>query len=124
MEIFRVSVDEDDSSVNLKIETWITPKTEEEKDYSRIDKKLSKSVRQFTYGLKKLIGFEDYIIDLDLRPSGIRYGKKSYMSCNILLFGSSEKIKKEEFLNLLNGHLTSNENFNFTKNKMDNKMDN
>jgi hypothetical protein len=38
------------------------------------------------------------IVDLDIRESGIRYGKRSFMSCEVTLFLNSEMSITSEYM--------------------------
>jgi hypothetical protein len=76
----------DNKSIYLNISTWIKPK-QIEVNPDTLVKKLNKDVRQciHTY-LSKVGSNQKYIIDTDLRSSGIKNTKKSFMSSDITFF--------------------------------------
>lgn len=78
-------------SIYINLSSWITPTSDDEFNYSRIIKNLDKAIRQSIYDFisKKSTNlfFKDHtIVDFDLRKSGIKYGKTSYLSCEITLY--------------------------------------
>jgi hypothetical protein len=87
-------------SLYLNLQTWVEPKQESE-NWSRVIMNMSRSVKHSIYNnLDKSLFSENYIVDLDLRSSGIQLYKKSFMNLEINLFlvdeieFKSEKIKK------------------------------
>jgi hypothetical protein len=73
-------------SIYLSISTWVEPELvcfDSKKTISTINKTIKRSV----YDNVKNTDFDDnYIIDVDIRESGFRYGKCSFMSCGITLY--------------------------------------
>tara|TARA_Y100000592_G_C5397244_1_gene281306 strand:- start:403 stop:840 length:438 start_codon:yes stop_codon:yes gene_type:complete len=63
-------------------------RNEQEIDYDRVINKLRKDIKQTlnTTLDKKDFHHDKYIVDLDMRSSGISYKKRSFMSCEITLF--------------------------------------
>jgi hypothetical protein len=57
-------------------------------NYSNIIKNLNKSIRKLMYENldNSLFDHNKTIVDLDMRESGIKYKKRSYMNCEITLF--------------------------------------
>ena len=97
-------------SIFINITAWVEPLSEEDEDYDKIIKILSKKLRQSIHNFlsnNNSTPFikEKTIVDLDLRESGIKFGKRSFMSCEINLFQNesnsinSDIIKKS--LNLI-----------------------
>ena len=122
MHCFRSTVEEDLYHKNIRVESWFTPKTPEEVDYNRYVGQLQKKIRQMTYNTKDLIGCDtDYIINLDMRPSGIRHGKSSYMSCEIMLFHQDPEYTSDEdtYLSLLEDLLQNDRYLKFYETKKD-----
>ena len=73
-------------SIYLNIQSWVTPKQEFEKP-ERIVSDLSKSIKNSVYEMIDTGLFKsNYIVDLDLRTSGITFGKKSFMNLEITFF--------------------------------------
>lgn len=73
-------------SIYLNIQSWVSPKDEIDNNL-RVVSDLSKGVKNSVYEmLDRGIFKENYIVDLDLRTSGIVYGKKSFMNLEITFF--------------------------------------
>lgn len=87
-------------SIYLNLQSWVSPKDEYE-NVERIVSTLSKSVKNSVYEvLDRNMFREKYIVDLDLRTSGIEYGKKSFMNLEITLFFNTEMDFKDPKLKL------------------------
>jgi len=74
-------------SIYLQMSTWIKP-LEHYDDYDNLIKKLTKDYKQsLNHSLKNSL-FDDrkWIVDLDLRKSGMDKDKKSFMSVDTVLF--------------------------------------
>lgn len=75
-------------AIFLNISSWLTPKYEDDMiDYHSISKKLRKSIKQTIYNNIDNNYFDPNktIVDLNLKESGIKYNKKSYVECEITL---------------------------------------
>jgi hypothetical protein len=75
----------------INISAWADPKSSGEINYSRIIRDSDKKVRQIIYdsldnNITTPFVKERTIIDFDMRESGIKYGKKSFVSCEITLY--------------------------------------
>ncbi len=119
-------------AIFINISSWLEPKDELQQDYSRIIKDIKKKVKQslydyFYYTNEQDVVFERNIVDLDIRDSGVRFGKRSFMNCEITLFLREEhpinsdhmvdkltKISKE----ITDICFKDNPNFNFHKRKI------
>lgn len=82
-------------SVFINITAWVEPLSEEEEDYSKIIKSLNKKIRQSVYNFLSTNNTTSFIkdktiVDLDLRESGIKFGKRSFMSCEVTLFQNED----------------------------------
>ena len=76
-------------SVYINISAWGEPINECDENYTRVISGLNKRVKTFLYNSVPLpFNNKRTIIDLDLRESGVTYGKRSYMSCEITLYQS------------------------------------
>lgn len=76
----------DNKSIYVNISTWVRPK-QSELTPEVLVKKLNKDVRRYIHSyLTDMKGFSNYIVDTDLRSSGIKKTKKSFMSSDITLF--------------------------------------
>lgn len=70
-------------SLYLNIQTWVEPKYENE-NWTRVVLNLSREIKHsILESLNHNIFKSNYIVDLDLRPSGIQVGKKSFMNLEI-----------------------------------------
>jgi hypothetical protein len=76
------------NSLYISISTWANPKVETTVDYEKIVRKLNKRISAYIYNNidKNLFDNKFAIVDLDLRTSGIRYDKRSFMNCDITLY--------------------------------------
>jgi hypothetical protein len=73
-------------SVYLNIQTWVEPITESE-NWSRVVLNLSRAIRHTIYEILDRNIFEDnFIVDLDLRASGLVVGKKSFLNLEVNLY--------------------------------------
>lgn len=92
----------------INITAWAEPKSEEEINYSRAIRDLHKRVKQNIYNHFKTDPLSEFladrsIVDLDIRESGVKFGKRSFMSCEITLFLTSEiPVNSEHMQPILN----------------------
>lgn len=82
-------------AVYINISAWAEPQHNESIQYSRVIKDINKKVKQSLFNVfdsikETEIKKNNTIVDLDIRESGIRYGKRSFMNCEITLFLNSE----------------------------------
>jgi hypothetical protein len=118
-------------AVYINISAWAEPQSEEDVNYNRCIRDLHKKIKQSLFNCFDTEKYSDFmkertIVDLDIRESGIRFGKRSFMSCEITLFLNSEipvnsesmKIRLDEVLKVvLNTTLENNKVFKFYKKK-------
>jgi len=118
-------------AVYVNISAWSEPKHELETDYNRIIRSTNKKIRQtihnyFSTDRKTEFIKERTIIDLDIRESGIKFGKRSFISCEITLFLDTEMPITSELMKDKLGILTTlvtnkifdnHEYFNFYRKK-------
>ena len=114
-------------SIYLNIQTWVEPKDEVE-NWNRVVLNMSRSVKHSVLeNINKEVFDSKFIVDLDLRTSGLQLKKKSFMNLEINLYLIDEmdfkdlKLKrklKEIVKGLYNDVLHKNDNFKFylTKN--------
>ena len=77
-------------SLYINLQTWVLPKDEYE-NWVRIGGNLSRDIKHSVYeSLNGELFHENFIVDLDLRTSGIQVGKKSFMNLEINLFTKNE----------------------------------
>lgn len=122
-------------TIYINISAWAEPSTDdEENNYSRIIKDFHKKIKQHLFNffdnnpdLTSDFVKEKTIVDLDIRESGIKFGKKSFMNCEITLFLNTEinvtsersKMILTKFTNdLVKANFEENHYFNFTKTKV------
>jgi len=82
-------------AVYINISAWAEPQDKETISYNRVIKDINKNIRQtlfniFDTKIETEIKKNHTIVDLDIRESGIRYGKRSFTNCEITLFLNSE----------------------------------
>jgi hypothetical protein len=73
-------------SIYINIQTWAQPKILSEdwaKQVSYLNKQIKNIVSEI---LDKFIYNQNFIVDLDLRSSGISHGKRSFLNLEITLF--------------------------------------
>jgi len=114
-------------SVYLNIQTWAEPK-----DYiesaSRIINNLSRTIKHSILDVLDKNFFEEkFIVDLDIRSSGIHVGKKSFLclECYFYLKDDDIDFKSKELKDniknisdfILMENFISNKNFSFTQSK-------
>jgi|688.fasta_scaffold1007313_2 hypothetical protein len=110
-------------SVYLNIQTWVDPKINSE-NWNRIVLNLSRAIKHSVLeSLDKILFDNKFIVDLDLRSSGLQKGKKSFLNLeiNFYLSGSetdfkSRRIKealKKVCKQVFQDNFTNNEYFKF-----------
>lgn len=116
-------------SVYIMISTWLTPKSDSEIDYSRVIFNMNKHLKSYVSNIlsQDFFNQELTIIDLDMRQSGIKYGKRSYVSLEVTLYQkdnpldiTSELLESailDIIINVLGDTFESNSYFNFNKSK-------
>ena len=73
-------------SIYLNIQTWVEPKKDVD-NWSRVVLNLSRSIKHSVYeNLNKDLFDDKFIVDLDLRTSGLQLKKKSFMNLEINLY--------------------------------------
>lgn len=118
-------------AIYINISSWAQPKEEDELSYTSSIRGLNKKIRQNLFNTlfedsDSLFDKNRTIVDLDIRESGIRYGKRSFMSCEITLYLYNEYSitttymkDKLEWLtdNLVKNVFENNKIFEFNKKK-------
>ena len=79
-------------SIYINISSWFSPLKECE-NWDRAVSNLKRNIQSHitTTNLENLFLEKKQIVDLDIRTSGIRQNKRSYMSCEITLFLNKEE---------------------------------
>lgn len=110
-------------SLYLNIQTWVEP-IYESNNWTRTVLNMSRGIKHSVYeSLDKTIFDTNFIVDLDLRSSGLSTGKKSFMNLEINFFiiqigmdFKSDEIKnslKEIINQIFLDNFLENENFKF-----------
>lgn len=77
-------------SLFINVQSWVTPN----RNYENWNRIVSSLLRDIKLNLNECVNDElfskNYIVDLDLRTSGIMYGKKSFFNLEISLFTKSD----------------------------------
>lgn len=112
----------------INISAWGETLINEDINYTSVIKVFIKDIKKLlSSNLNQNLFFTDRcIVDFDMRESGISYGKKSYMNCEVTIFQKNlfklqEKNIQDE-INRVSSLITSevletSEYFNFTKTK-------
>jgi hypothetical protein len=113
-------------SIYLSISAWAQPKKDGTINYDSVIKSIHKNLRGVIYDKVETEKFLKYnILDLDIRESGIKYNKRSFMNCEITLFQLNVlPINSEELLknvrnisDVITNELDKSEFFKFHKSK-------
>lgn len=110
-------------SLYLNIQTWVEPIVECE-NWNRTVLNLSRAIKHSVYeSLNENVFDTKFIVDLDLRSSGLKYGKKSFMNLETNFFiiqpnlDFKDKIIKDSLIKIttkiFNDNFINNEYFEF-----------
>jgi len=121
-------------SVYLNIQTWVEPIIYSE-NWQRIVLNLSRAIKHTIYeNINKKFFDDKFIVDLDLRSSGLVEGKKSFLSLELTLFFNdiefdfkSKKLKdelKKLTTQIVNENFEDNECFDFSLKKTKKELQN
>jgi len=120
-------------SIYLNIQTWVEP-TKDSENWNRIVLNLSRAIKHtIHFNLDKNFFEEHFIVDLDLRSSGINIGKKSFLNLEITFFIKEENVdfkdnKIKETLknlskNIIQQNFSNNNYFKFSLTKKNNSTE-
>jgi hypothetical protein len=118
-------------AVYINISAWAEPKHEEGINYPRVIRELNKKIKQSLYNSFDSDPNTNFlknttILDLDIRESGIKYGKRSFINCEVTLFLDTEISVNTELMQdmlssttnmLIDTVFNTNKNFNFYNKK-------
>lgn len=111
-------------SIYLNIQTWVEPHKDSD-NWNRVVLNQSRSIkhtilRSINHNLFK----ENFIVDLDLRHSGISLGKKSFLNLEINLFTNIDNLDFKDFSikeslkeltkNIISSNFNKNDYFEFS----------
>ena len=115
-------------SIYINIQSWADPKIDLD-GWNRVVCNLGREIKHTVYNTIETSFFKKHsIVDLDLRTSGISYGKKSFFNLEVNLFLEKEtpfkssEIKdsvKKLIKNIYRDNMYSNKYFNFTLTKQE-----
>lgn len=119
-------------AIYINISAWVDPIEERGVNYNHILRSLNKKLKQtlFNHFMSEdtyLFDKDRTIVDLDIRESGIRYGKRSFMNCEITLFLNTEMPVTSEYMKenldnisdiIIKTNFEANKSFNFYKKKI------
>ena len=111
-------------SIYLNIQTWVEPHKDSD-NWNRVVLNLSRSIKHTVLrSINQKLFKENFIVDLDLRPSGINLNKKSFLNLEVNLFTNIESLDfkdnslkeslKELTKNIINSNFSKNDYFNFS----------
>jgi hypothetical protein len=113
-------------SIYINIQAWVSPK-EELENWNRIVCNFSRELKHTVFdSIDTTVFTPKSIVDLDLRTSGIFFGKKSFLNLEINLFTEKEfDFKSNELKNSIkkiiknigDSNITQNKYFDFTLTK-------
>ena len=113
-------------SIYINIQAWVSPK-EELENWNRIVCNFSRELKHTVFdSIDATVFTPKSIVDLDLRTSGIFFGKKSFLNLEINLFTEKEfDFKSNELKNSIKkiiknigeSNITQNKYFDFTLTK-------
>lgn len=95
-------------AIYISISSWIDPKENVNINYVREIKNINKNLKQtlfnyFDSDINSIFEKDNTIVDLDIRESGIKFGKRSFMNCEITLFLTTEiQANSEKMKSILN----------------------
>ncbi|MDA9279974.1 hypothetical protein N9P74_00275 [bacterium] len=118
-------------SLYLSLHTWVDPKDDND-NWERVVLNMSRSIKHLVLEtIKGKLFNKNFIVDFDLRHSGLHKGKKSFLSLEITLFLTDNildfrdrKIKenlKEIVNNIFKYEFNNNKHFEFHLTKSSNK---
>lgn len=116
-------------SIYLNISSWLEPIKDETNNYSFDIRTLNKKIKQTLFNYldanKTIFNKDRTIVDLDIRESGIKLGKRSFMNCEVTFFMkealsiNSIEITNtvDELTDLMFATFETNKSFKFHKKK-------
>jgi hypothetical protein len=105
-------------SIYINIQSWVTPKQELE-NWNRVVGNFSRELKHTVFqSIDTSVFIPQSIVDLDLRTSGIFYGKKSFLNLEINLFTEKEfDFKSTELKNSIKKIINNIQNINVQPNE-------
>lgn len=82
-------------AIYINISAWAEPQKEGDINYSRVIRDINKKIKQCLYNkfdseIVSTFLKDRTIVDLDIRESGVRFGKRSFTNCELTLFLKTE----------------------------------
>lgn len=118
-------------AVYINLSAWAEPTDEYIISYGRVIRDINKNIKQDLFNLFNNDDDCEFIkdrtiVDLDIRESGIKYGKRSFTNCEITLFLNNEIPVNSDIMRtildnvvnmLVNNVFDNNKTFNFYRKK-------
>lgn len=117
---FKKEIKINDDAISITIGSWYTPVFDKKMDYKSIVKRFEKALKNIVYNNANRFNYcnKKYIVDVDMKVSGIEYNKKSYFGCDIILYKQNDReIYYDNFLFEFGNFLDSNIFFTFVMTK-------
>ena len=79
-------------SLYLNLQTWVEPIKDTE-NWNRVVLNLSREIRHIVHNsIDRLLFDDNFIVDLDLRSSGLKFQKKSFMNLEVNFYVIEENL--------------------------------
>jgi hypothetical protein len=114
-------------SIYLNIQTWVKPKKEIESPIKSVNNLTRQIKNTILENINTKFFNDNFIVDLDLRSSGIQYGKKSFLNLECYFYLKEENLDfksltvKNEIKNIsdtiIKSSFKKNETFSFSMTK-------
>jgi hypothetical protein len=118
-------------AIFINISSWAEPVNSDILDYTRTIKDINKKVKQSIFNFFYASNDSDFlidrtIVDLDIRKSGIKFGKRSFANCEITIFLKEEIPLNTEYMkdnllkiseSVIRQSFQENKNFKFHRRK-------
>ena len=112
-------------TIYLKLNSWLQPENETD-DFNYLIGKSRRKVKEIIYNLKSPYFKDQSIVDLDIRTTGIKLEKRSFMNLEVTLYVNNQfDIKSKDikliindlFEHIVDEGLSDKKLFNFYKSK-------
>lgn len=97
-------------AIYIKISAWAELLQDDDINYTRVIKDINKKIRQLLYlelsqDVTNPFWEDRSIIDFDIKKSGISFGKRSYVNCELTLFVKNLMPVNSEYFKSIIDHL-------------------
>lgn len=124
------AVDKDNPrSIYIELSAWGNPIIDDTINYKQVIRRLNKDIKSIIHskGNGSIFNLNKTMVDLDMRDSGIKYGKSTFINCEITLYQLEvHQLKSETLLyelnsitnNIITSIFNENKYFKFYKSKV------